>query len=181
MEEKISKLLSYVLRHKPESIGISLDKEGWTDIDILISKCSARLKFTKEELLKVVANNDKKRFAISEDGLSIRANQGHTTAVKLEFEKKVPPTILYHGTQNSFLDSIRKKGLLPGRRHHVHMSDNLNTAAQVGARRGNNSYVILTIECEEMVKDGVEFFLSENGVWLTSIVEPKYINFPVTN
>ena len=180
MEEKISKLLSYVLRHKPESIGISLDKEGWTDIDVLISKCSARLNFTKEELLKVVENNDKKRFAISDDGLKIRANQGHTTYVKLEFEKKVPPAILYHGTQKSFLDSIKKKGLLPGKRHHVHMSDNLGTAAQVGARRGPNSYVILTIESKEMVEDGVEFFLSENGVWLTDNVDSKYIIFPET-
>jgi putative RNA 2'-phosphotransferase len=179
MEEKISKLLSYVLRHKPESIGISLDKEGWTDIDVLISKCAPRLEFTREDLARVVENNDKQRFAISDDGQKIRANQGHTADVNLSFEKKTPPDMLYHGTQKSFLGSIQKKGLLPGKRHHVHMSDNLVTAEQVGARRGANSYVILTIDCKEMVKDGVEFFLSENGVWLTDKVESKYINFPL--
>lgn len=179
-EKKISKLLSYVLRHKPESIGITLDKEGWIDVDILIKQCSSQIQFSKDELLDVVANNDKKRFSISEDGTKIRASQGHSVKVELGFKKSTPPARLYHGTQNNVLDSIKKKGLLPGSRHHVHLSESTETAINVGSRRGAKSVALLAIDCTEMVKDGVGFFVSDNGVWLVDNVEPKYIIFPET-
>lgn len=114
-----SKFLSFVLRHKPEAIGIVLDREGWADIDKLIlcaQKAGKRL--TRALLDTVVATSDKKRFSYSSDGRCIRAVQGHSTSqVAISFAEKTPPQFLYHGTASRFLDEIKKQGLIAGDRH----------------------------------------------------------------
>jgi putative RNA 2'-phosphotransferase len=170
---KISKSLSYWLRHKPEDIDIVLDKDGWTSVVELIEKAKSKVYFDFNELKEVVKNCDKQRFSLSEDFTMIRANQGHTTEVEIKFKKVVPPVILYHGTVKEFIDSIKKKGLIPGKRHHVHLSKDRETAEKVGSRRGKP--IILEVDCKKMLEDGCEFFISDNGVYLVDIVEPKYI------
>lgn len=170
---KISKSLSYWLRHKPEDIGIVLDNDGWTDVSVLIEKAKVKVYFDFNELKEVVKNCDKQRFSLSEDFTRIKANQGHTTDVDIKFKKTVPPVVLYHGTVKEFLDSIKKKGLIPGKRHHVHLSKDKETAEKVGSRRGKP--IILEVDCKKMLEDGCEFFISDNGVYLVDIVEPKYI------
>jgi putative RNA 2'-phosphotransferase len=172
-----SKSIATWLRHRPETIGLQLDKQGWTPISELLAKAAAKgFVITHEELMQVVAENDKKRFSISEDGLRIRAAQGHSVPVELDLPIKKPPPVLYHGTVPRFIESIRKQGLLPGNRHDVHMSANTETATSVGSRRG--AAVILKIETFPMVRDGYVFRCSDNGVWLTSAVPAKYIKFP---
>jgi putative RNA 2'-phosphotransferase len=131
---------------------------------------------TPEELQEVVHNNDKKRFSFSPDMLFIRANQGHSVTVELGYEPRQPPTVLYHGTAERFLASIRQQGLIKGGRHHVHLSANTETAETVGRRYGKP--VILRIESERMQRDGYIFFRSDNGVWLTESVPVRYIVFP---
>lgn len=170
---KISKSLSYWLRHKPEDIGIELDNDGWTDVATLIENAKKKVYFDLNELKEVVKNCDKQRFKLSEDFTRIKANQGHTADVEIKFKKVIPPVVLYHGTVKEFLDSIKKKGLIPGKRHHVHLSKDKETAEKVGARRGKP--ILLEIDCKKMLADGVEFFISDNGVYLVDIVEPKYI------
>jgi putative RNA 2'-phosphotransferase len=172
-ESKISKAMSYWLRHKPEKIGIELDKEGWTDISILLDKAKSEIEFTIEELKEVVKNSDKQRFAISEDGAKIRANQGHSVEVKLTFKEITAPPVLYHGTVQEFIEPIEKKGLKPMKRHHVHLSKDQETAEKVGSRRGKA--IILKIDATKMQDDGFKFYISENGVYLTDFVPPKYI------
>lgn len=131
--EKLSKLLSYVLRHKPESIGLTLDSGGWADIDELISKVNeSGTPFTDEQLICVVSSDDKKRYEISEGGVYIRACQGHSINVDLGLNKVVPPVVLYHGTTERFVEAIMKSGLSKMSRQHVHLSDNLETAKMVG-------------------------------------------------
>ena len=132
---KISKLLSYVLRHKPESIGLSLSDKGWANIDELISK-SSRVKITREDISRVVKNNDKKRFIISSDGQSLRANQGHSVNVDLGLKPVSPPKVLFHGTATRFWPSIQTEGLKKMNRQHVHLSEDKETAAKVGVRHG---------------------------------------------
>jgi putative RNA 2'-phosphotransferase len=172
-----SKFLSLVLRHKPETIGIQLDAEGFVAVDELLAAARQYGKaITPETLKEVVATNDKKRFAFSPDGLRIRANQGHSVEVDLGLEPVEPPELLYHGTVDRFLDSIRKQGLLRGDRHHVHLSADRETAARVGQRRGRP--VVLVVESGRMHREGREFFRSENGVWLTDGVRPDYLRFP---
>lgn len=175
---KISKFLSLVLRHKPEEIGIQLDAAGWVPVAELLSACQAHgFSIKPEELEEVVRTNDKQRFAFSEDGLMIRASQGHSVEVKLDYQPLMPPEILYHGTATRFLDSIKEQGLIKGKRHHVHLSGDEATAIKVGARHGKA--VVLVISSLQMHKDGFIFYQSENGVWLTEKVPTQYMTIPV--
>jgi len=134
---------------------------------------SRGVEFTLEELQNVVASNDKNRFSLSEDGLWIRANQGHSIEVELGYSPTAPPDILYHGTAERFLTSIKQRGLIKGKRHHVHLSADVDTATKVGRRHGKP--VVLRIEAGRMYRDGFVFYLSGNGVWLTEPVPVQYL------
>lgn len=171
-----SKFLSYVLRHRPNSIGITLDDNGWVDVDVLLAAAQRHGKNISRALLEeVVATNDKKRFAFSEDGKRIRASQGHSVSVDLDLKPVAPPELLYHGTIERFLDSIRTQGLVRGSRHHVHLSPDEATARKVGSRRGKP--VILIVEAARMHAAGHQFFCSANNVWLTEKVPPEFLRF----
>lgn len=171
-----SKFLSYVLRHKPGCIGLTLGSQGRVDIDELIL-CAYRheVLLTRDLICEVVAKNNKKRFVL--DGLQqrIRAQQGHSIAIDLGLEAKQPPEILYHGTATRFLSSIRSEGLKAGSRQHVHLSSNVETATAVGQRHGKT--VVLVIKAEEMAGQGNHFYLSGNGVWLCAYIPSQFIDF----
>jgi putative RNA 2'-phosphotransferase len=173
---EVSKFLSYVLRHQPDAIGITLDLEGWTDIAALIAAATNDGKQLDRDLIQaVVATSDKKRFAISEDGLRIRAVQGHSAeSVDINYVEQVPPEFLYHGTARRFMESIRKEGLLPGSRQYVHLSQDEQTALAVGQRHGKP--VVLKIKALLMHEQGFKFFQAENGVWLTDSVSLVFID-----
>ena len=170
---RISKLLSYVLRHKPESIGLSLDANGWANIDELISK-SSKVRMTREDISRVVKNNDKQRFILSDDNEFIRANQGHSIKVDLGLKPISPPDSLFHGTATRFWASIKTEGLQKMNRHHVHLSEDAETAAKVGVRHGKLQ--ILIVDSGAMAKAGHVFYVSENGVWLTENVPPQFLS-----
>jgi len=173
---QISKFLSLVLRHQPEKIGLRLSQSGWASVEELIEASRQRgIEFTLEELQNVVASNDKKRFSLSVDGLLIRANQGHSIEVELGYAPSAPPDVLYHGTAERFLTSIKQQGLIKGRRHHVHLSADVDTATKVGRRHGKP--VVLKVEAGKMRQDGFVFYLSANKVWLTERVPIQYLVF----
>ena len=177
---RISKFLSLVLRHEPEHVGIKLDPAGWVNVSDLLDAMNRHgVSLTLEQLKHVVETNDKKRFAISEDGLRIRASQGHSVDVALDYEPQTPPEFLYHGTPERFVDSIRATGLRKGERHHVHLSPDHATATKVGERRGWP--VVLTIRSGDMHRQGHVFFRSANGVWLVENVPPQFIDFGQCN
>lgn len=172
-----SKMLARWLRHRPDAIGLSLDKSGWTDVAELLAKAAvAGTPITADELMLIVNENDKQRFSLSDDGLQIRAAQGHSVAIDLKLPSKNPPPVLYHGTVRKFLAAIRKHGLLPGSRLDVHLSATRETAMTVSARRGVP--VVLVVETYPLHRDGYQFRCSENGVWLISRVPPQYLRFP---
>jgi putative RNA 2'-phosphotransferase len=174
--KKISKFLSYILRHNPETIGLQLDDNGWANIDELITKASIHHHpFSIEELKEIVETNDKKRFVLDNGGTKIRASQGHSIEVDLNLSKQQPPKFLYHGTVDKYVPIIEKEGLRKMERQHVHLSTDRDTAAKVGSRRGKP--VILTINSNAMYDDGFEFYRSQNGVWLTDHVPAPYIDF----
>jgi len=175
--KKVSKFLSLILRHKPEAIGIQLDRQGWANTEELIRKMSAKGTRVDRTLLEeVVAQNNKKRFSFNADGTKIRANQGHSIQIDLGLEAVEPPEFLYHGTATRFLDSIRQSGLEKRSRQHVHLSKDKATAINVGGRHGKP--VILIVEAGKMHKAGYSFFISKNGVWLTDNVPVTYLQFP---
>ena len=170
----ISKFLSRVLRHHPQAIGLSLDPQGWADVEQLLAQARRLgVELTLATLQEVVEQNDKQRFAFSADKARIRANQGHSIPVDLGLEPTPPPEFLYHGTAVRFSASIKERGLVPGRRNHVHLSADENTAARVGGRHG--SPIVLKVQAGLMHAAGYQFYLSANGVWLTEQVPAQYI------
>lgn len=172
-----SKFLSLILRHEPEKVGLKLGEAGWVGVDELLAAVSRHGKtLTLEQLRHIVATSDKKRFTFSEDGTRIRANQGHSVEVDLQYAPQTPPEFLYHGTATRFLDGIRKDGLQKMERHDVHLSAETKVTLQVGSRHGKP--VLLTIRAGEMHRAGHVFRCSTNGVWLVSHVPPEFIVFP---
>ena len=170
----ISKFMSKYLRHQPEALGLVLEPGGWVLIaDLLDGAARQGFPITPEELLQVVAENDKQRFALDDTQTRIRANQGHSTSVDLHLDDAVPPAHLYHGTVDKFLAAILVEGLKKMSRHDVHLSQDVQTAAKVGERRGKP--IVLVIDSAAMAADGFKFRISANQVWLTEHVPPKYI------
>ena len=174
---RMSKFLSYVLRHHPEQIGLKVDDAGWADVRDLLERATASgVQIDRTSLEQVVEQNDKQRFAFSADGSRIRASQGHSIPVDLRLEPMTPPDRLYHGTAPQSLAGIREAGLLARGRNHVHLSLDPTTARSVGSRHGRP--VILIIDARRMMDAGYSFFQSANGVWLTESVPAEYITFP---
>ncbi len=172
---RVSKYLARYLRHAPHELGLTLQPGGWVPVDDLLAASHKRgFPISYDELVECVETNDKQRFAFDVSGELIRANQGHSVEVDLQLEEREPPDVLYHGTVERFLPSILKEGLVRGKRHHIHLSKDVETATKVGARRGKP--VILTVDAGHMHRDGHKFFLSVNGVWLAESVPPRYLS-----
>lgn len=173
-KDSISVFLSLILRHTPEEIEINLDKNGWANVDILVEKFNEKFgKFTKDDLVKIVNEDDKKRYSFDKSLEKIRANQGHSICVDVELTEKIPPEKLYHGTATRFIDSIMREGLKSMSRQYVHMYDEIYLTREIGNRYG--TLVILELDAKKMSNDGYKFLISENNVWLTKSVPSKYI------
>jgi len=171
--KETSKYMSLILRHKPETIGITLDEHGWADVDELIEGISRTQNFNMDILEEIVRTDEKQRYSFNDEKTKIRANQGHSIEVDVELEEKEPPEILWHGTGEKFATSIDNIGLIPKSRLYVHLSKDEETATIVGRRHGNP--VLYMVNTREMYKDGFKFFLSKNGVWLTKEVPVRYL------
>ena len=172
--DKLSVFISLVLRHKPDAAGIQLDEHGWANVDDLLNGINNTGRNIDMDILEeIVRTDDKQRYSFNDDKTLIRANQGHSIPVDVELEEKQPPQYLYHGTADGFLDSIMTDGLKPMSRLYVHLSQDEETAMKVGKRHGKP--VVLMIRSNVMYNDGVKFYLSQNGVWLTKYVDRKYI------
>jgi putative RNA 2'-phosphotransferase len=170
----VSKFLSKHLRHEPEALGLTLTEGGWIEVESLLAACAAHgFPISRDQLDEVVRTSDKQRFSFDDTGTRIRANQGHSTPVDLKLEPIAPPALLYHGTPEKNVTVITAFGLLKMKRHHVHLSPDVETARKVGARRGRP--VIFTIDSAAMHAQGHPFYCSENGVWLTDRVPPEFL------
>ena len=169
----ISKYIALILRHKPETIGISLDEHGWADVDELIKGISKTYEFDMGMLEEIVATDNKQRYSFNEDHTLIRANQGHSVPVDVELEEVEPPETLFHGTGEKYTASIDEQGLIPKSRLYVHLSGDSETAVKVGQRHGKP--VVYVVKSGEMHRNGYLFFRSVNGVWLTKEVPVKFL------
>jgi putative RNA 2'-phosphotransferase len=173
---RASKFFSLILRHEPDRVGLKLGDAGWVDVKELLQAVNRHgVSLTLDQLAHVVATSDKKRFAFSEDGRRIRANQGHSIAVDLRYQPQVPPEFLYHGTAIRFLPGIRRHGLQRMQRHDVHLSAETKVTVQVGSRHGKPA--LLIIRSGDMHRAGHVFTCSANGVWLVKHVRPEFIDF----
>jgi putative RNA 2'-phosphotransferase len=172
---RISKYLSKHLRHQPERLGLTLQPGGWVPVAALLTACRrSGFPMSLQELEQVVARNDKRRFSFDDTRRRIRANQGHSVDVDLQLTPVTPPPTLFHGTHRGAIRQIRREGLLPMGRHHVHLSKDADTASRVGARRGVP--VVLEVDAARMASDGHAFYETDNGVWLVAHVPPAYVS-----
>ena len=172
---RVSKFLSYHLRHRPDELGLELGPGGWVDVEALLAAASSRgFAISRDELTDVVAGNDKQRFSFDVAGSRIRANQGHSVTVDLELAPAVPPAVLYHGTGGQTVLKIQQAGLLKMNRHHVHLSADVETARKVGARHGKPA--IFSVAAGAMHEQGHVFYVSDNGVWLVEHVPPDFLS-----
>lgn len=170
---KTSRFISLILRHKPETIGITLDEHGWANVEELIAGVNKKYPIDMQILEKIVNDDDKNRYSFNGDKTMIRANQGHSIPVDVELKKLNPPDILYHGTGEKYVESIERQGLIRKNRLYVHLSNDIEIAEKVGKRHGKP--VIYEIDCKKIIEDGIEFFKSENNVWLVESVPVKYL------
>lgn len=168
-----SRFISLILRHRPDTIGISLDEHGWASVEELLAGISKTQYIDMEMLEKIVKKDSKQRYSFNEDKTLIRANQGHSIDVDVELPKKQPPATLYHGTGEKYVASIDEQGLIPKSRLYVHLSGDEATATIVGSRHGRP--VVYEVLASQMYHDGYEFFQSVNGVWLTKSVPVQYL------
>ena len=168
-----SRFISLILRHKPETIGISLDEHGWADVKELIEGVNKTYPLDMDTLEEIVRTDEKQRYSFNEDKTLIRANQGHSIPVDVELQEAEPPEILYHGTGEKYTASIDVQGLIPKSRLYVHLSKDTDTAEKVGMRHGKP--VIYIVHAGDMYRDGYKFYLSVNGVWLTKEVPVRYL------
>ena len=174
--EKLSKEISYALRHSPWEYGLELDVEGWVDINQLIKslhKDDCWNKLNENDLHTMIEKSDKKRHEISAG--KIRAVYGHSTQQKISKEATIPPKILYHGTASRFMDKIMKKGLLPQERQYVHLSSDVETVILVGQRRDDEP-VLLKINALEAWNEGIKFYFANEKIWLADYIPNKYIS-----
>lgn len=177
--DKLSIFISLVLRHQPGAARISLDEHGWADVDALIRGINDTGRYIDMDMLEEIVRTDQKgRYSFNEDKTLIRANQGHSIPVDVELKQAEPPETLYHGTADRFLESIENEGLRSMSRLYVHLSKDYDTAVAVGTRHGKP--VVLKVDAAQMMRDGAVFYLSENGVWLTKYVEPRYLSVMCT-
>jgi putative RNA 2'-phosphotransferase len=174
-DRRVSKLLSLILRHEPSRVGVTLDRAGWVDVEVLLGALSAHGRpISREQLERVVRTSDKQRFALDGSGTRIRANQGHSVEVDLGLPPSTPPDRLFHGTPLRNIHAIMRDGLRPGRRHAVHLSPDVATAQRVGDRRG--PCAVLVVDAQAMHDAGHAFTVSANGVWLVPAVPPSYLH-----
>lgn len=172
--KELSKFLSLILRHKPETVGLVLDKNGYVFVTDLVSAVRRVGKPLNREMLEhIVETNDKKRFAFNADKTKIRASQGHSVGVDLDLRPMEPLEKLYHGTTKRFVSKIMEEGIVSKSRDYVHLSDNIATATAVGKRHGEP--IVMEIDAKSMFEQGYDFFISENRVWLVKFIPPKFI------
>lgn len=171
--KETSKYISLILRHKPETIGITLDEHGWANVQELLAGISKTQHIDMAILEQIVAEDEKQRYSFNDDKTLIRANQGHSIPVDVELEELVPPEFLYHGTGEKYVESINDMGLIPKSRLYVHLSLDRETATKVGMRHGKPHIYI--IKSGDMYRSGYKFYRSVNGVWLTKMVPVSFL------
>ena len=173
----LSKAMSKALRHRPKRLGITLASDGSVELQTLIDALNRRGGWPREldeaDVMEVVQNGSKQRFAV--EAGRIRARYGHTVPLPITYERAEPPAILYHGTSPSSVGAILAEGLLPMDRKTVHLSVDVPTAKQVGARHGGKA-VVLLVDAAQASRDGITFYRGNDQTWLADRIPPQYLS-----
>lgn len=179
--QKLSKEVSYALRHSPQEYSLTLDSQGWVEVEKLLSALRNNEMWSKlsvSDIELMIQKSAKKRHEIK--GNKIRALYGHSISEKIHKDISEPPDYLYHGTARKFVDAINDVGLIPKGRQYVHLSADKQVAFDVGSRR-DDTPVILIINAKKAFSDGIKFYLGQEDVWLSDSIPRKYISFDDSN
>ncbi len=168
---KVSRYMSYLLRHNPENLNI--DEEGFVDLDELLLKLREKYDVDKRFVINELVNRgDRRRFEVV--GNKIRALYGHSIKAKVRLEEDSSVEVLYHGTTAEAASEILRNGLRPMKRRWVHLSPTKEIAFDVGRRRTPKP-VILKVNAKEARKGGLKFFKATDSVFVCRKVPPEYI------
>jgi putative RNA 2'-phosphotransferase len=175
-EERLSRLLAFILRHHPEEVRVTLDAQGGVDLDVLATAISSQPSFeavTRRQIVDFVSSGPAaQRFEII--GNRIRARYGHTLPQAVEYEAAEPPEFLFYGTEPSAAETILTEGLKPLDRQRVHLSVDTPAAREVGRRRCSTP-VILRIDTVCAQKGGAKFYCGGPAVWLSDEIAAQCI------
>ncbi len=170
LKVKVSKYMSYLLRHNPENLKI--DEEGFVCIDELLLKLREKYDVDRHFISEIVNRGGRKRFEIV--GNKIRALYGHSIRVEVGLEEDKSVIVLYHGTTPEAASKILRNGLKPMKRRWVHLSPTKEIAIEVGRRR-TSTPVVLEINTRDARKRGMRFFQATDRVFVCRKVPPEYI------
>ena len=175
--------ITFLLRHKPEEIGLHMDGHGWVSVAELMDGINSQGRYLLDfaQLEEIVRTDNKGRFRFSDDRSRIKACQGHSIPwVTPELEYMAPPSFLYHGTTTAAVEQIISSGAIRKmQRHHVHLQENPSKAWQ-SATRWHLTPVVLKIDAQAMHRDGFVFGRTENEVWCTDVVPVAYVVEQIT-
>ncbi|WP_059172942.1 RNA 2'-phosphotransferase [Bacillus sp. FJAT-27445] len=173
---KLSKEMSYALRHAPWEYELELDNDGWVSVEQVLNALqhnSEWVSINESDLRKMIEVSDKERHQIQNG--RIRALYGHSVPQKILKKEGNPPPILFHGTARRIVDDIFSNGLQPMARQYVHLSIDVETANLVGKRKDSNP-VILKVNSVEALMEGIKFYQGNNDIWLADSIPPKFIS-----
>ena len=166
----INKFIYFILNSELSPDKDILNKQGIVDTTNLIEYVKKTYSnFCLETLEKIVEKN-KQNYSFNEDKTLIYLNKNDFV---LKFKEIIPPTILYHGTSNKYVESIDKIGLISDGISYIHLTKDLSVAEAVGKRHGE--FTVYSIDTDQMIKDGYKFFIHINGVFFTKEVPIKYL------
>lgn len=174
--KRLSKTISFILRHNPASHGVIVDKDGWAEVNQMIFQIRQRnpqfMAAHVGDIKRIIETSDKKRFELK--GSKIRAYYGHSKVNSGERKPVTPPDTLYQGTTPEAAEKITSDGIKKMSREYVHLSTDQATAKKVALRR-TSSPILLEIDAKQAHADGVVFYLGNEDVWLTDYIAPEYV------
>lgn len=166
--EAQSRRLAYILRHDNEVLP-EMEIGGWLPVTYLMEKMALSI----EEIDIIINSDNKSRFELSESGKMVRARYGHSVNIELNFTPAEPPEFLWHGSVRTALSDITDSGILPRSRQFVHLTSDLESATETGARHGEPASILVV--AGKMYREGYKFYHVTDNIWLTRHVPCKYI------
>jgi putative RNA 2'-phosphotransferase len=171
--DRLSKFMSYILRHNALDYGLTLDSDGFVSLEELVNAIQQENQWedvSQEIIEQVVHECEKQRYEIIDT--NIRARYGHSKS-HVSYIPTVPPNSLYHGTNTKAISAIMHSGLKPMNRQYVHLSETTKFATIAGKRRGD--LILVLVDAKSAHESGINFYPAGGEVWLSDEIPPQFI------
>jgi len=175
--EGIGRVMAGVLRHFPEKFELSMDKNGFVELNDFISalqQTRRRLAWLRPHHIIAIIETDPKGRYEYRDG-KIRATYGHSIDVELDLPTNGIPEKLYYPTTTEEVEIVLETGLKPSDRKKVHLSKTYNDATNAGKVR-TPVPVILEVDTMKAIASGVVIQKAGKTVYLAESVPAEFIS-----